>query len=189
MPFEIIHFRESEKILKRKHLVKDVQVTLQYVDDALYGMLYRGEILRQALQEMGWREKDTLNILDGRRYTYKGFKKDVAIEGSFAAYEFILEGLLRLQIGFDKKKIEMGILMLTSHRSEKSSYGTSADLAKAEVEMLFPTISVPVSIALFDLGKPIDLEEEGGDEIHGSVPVPKDDQWSDQQAEAQSNGT
>jgi hypothetical protein len=63
-----------------------------------------------------------------------------------------LEGLFRLQIGFDKGVIETGILMLTSQRSEKSSYGNSRDLAEAEVEMLYPTISMPVSIALFDLG-------------------------------------
>jgi hypothetical protein len=45
----------------------------------------------------------------------------VAIEGNFASYEYILEGLFRLQIGFDKGRVETGILMLTSERSEKSS--------------------------------------------------------------------
>jgi len=35
MPFEVIHFRESEKILKEKRLVKDVKETLEYIDDAL----------------------------------------------------------------------------------------------------------------------------------------------------------
>ena len=50
-----------------------------------------------------------LSILDGRRYQYKGFKKGVAIEGNFASYEYILEGLFRLQIGFDKGRIETGI--------------------------------------------------------------------------------
>jgi hypothetical protein len=104
MPFEIIHFRDAGKILSKKHMERDVKATLEYVSDALYGSLYRGELLRQALDEMGWRFDGTLNILDGRRYTYKGFKKGVAIEGNFAAYEFILEGLLRLQIGFDKGK-------------------------------------------------------------------------------------
>jgi hypothetical protein len=56
--------------------------------------------------------------------------------------------------------------MLTSARSEKSSLGTSRDLAVAEVEAFYPTISLPVAIALFDLGPPIisDGEEgEGGD--------------------------
>jgi len=55
--------------------------------------------------------------------------------------------------------------MLTAARSEKSSYGTSKELAEAEVEMLYPTISMPVSIALFDLGPPIisDGTENGGD--------------------------
>jgi hypothetical protein len=108
---------------------------------------------------MDWRENGTLNILDGRRYQYKGFKRGVAIEGSFAAYEFILEGLFRLQVGFDKGMIETGVLMLTAQRSEKSSYGTSRELAENEIEQLYPTISMPVSIALFDLGSS-ELPEE-----------------------------
>jgi hypothetical protein len=37
--------------------------------------LFTGELLRQALDEMGWRENGSLSILDGRRYQYKGFKK------------------------------------------------------------------------------------------------------------------
>ena len=162
MPFEIFHVRGSDKILKDKNLDKDVQATLEYVDDALYGSLYRGELLRLALDEMGWAK---FNILDGRRYQYKGFKKGVAIEGSFSTYEYILEGSFRLQVGFDRGLIETGILMLTSLRSEKSSLGTSRDLAEAEVEMLYPTISMPVSIALFDLGEAIisNGTEEGGD--------------------------
>jgi hypothetical protein len=127
--------------------------------------IFRRELLRQSLEEMDWRGNGTLNILDGRRYPYKGFKKGVAIEGNFSAYEYILEGLFRLQVGFDKGLVETGILMLTSMRSEKSSYGTSRDLAIAEVEMLYPTISMPVSIALFDLGHPIisNGTENGGD--------------------------
>jgi len=163
---EIIHFRGSDKIIKKNHLEKDIKATLEYIEDVLFGTLHRGELLRQALDEMGWRENGTLNILEGRRYTYKGFKKGVAIEGSFSAYEFILEGMLRLQVGFDKGKIDAGVLLLTSQRSEKSSYGTSADLAKAEMEMLYPTINVPVMIALFDLGRPTIPDEEGG-EVNG----------------------
>jgi hypothetical protein len=122
---------------------------------------------------MGWRENGSLNILGGRRYQYKGCKKGVALEGSFASFEYLLTGLARLQVGFDKKQIDAGILMLTSARSEKSSLGTSRDLAVAEVEAFYPTISLPVAIALFDLGAPVisDGEEEGGDENGISVPA------------------
>ena len=140
-----------------------VHSTLEYIDDALYGSLYRGELLRQALSDSGWRENGSLNFLEGRRYQYKGFRKGIALEGNFASYEYILEGLFRLQVGFDKKMIETGILMLTSQRSEKSSYGTSRELADAEVEMLYPTIRMPVSIVLFDLGDPDLPDDEGGD--------------------------
>jgi hypothetical protein len=173
MPFEMIHFRDSDKIIRKKKLDRDVKATLEYVYDALQGSLYRGELLRQALDEMGWRENGSLNILDGRRYQYKGFKKGVALEGSFSSFEYLLTGLARLQVGFDKKLIEVGILMLTSARSEKSALGTSRDLAISEIDQLYPTISMPVSIALFDLGVPVisNGEEEGGDENGVSVPT------------------
>ena len=160
---EIIHFRGSYQILKEKNMEKDVIATLEYVQDVLQGSLYRRELLNQALDEMGWRENGTLNILEGRRYMYKGFKKDIAIEGNFSAYEYILEGLLRLQIGYANGKIETGILMLTSQRSEKSSLGSSKDLAQAEIEMLYPTINLPVTIALFDLGPPLISNDEEGE--------------------------
>jgi hypothetical protein len=173
MPFEMIHFRDSDKIIRKKKLDRDVKATLEYVYDALQGSLYRGELLRQALDEMGWRENGSLNILDGRRYQYKGFKKGIALEGSFSSFEYLLTGLARLQVGFDKKLIETGILMLTAARSEKSSLGTSRDLAVAEVEALYPTFSMPVAIALFNLGVPVisNGEGEGGNDNGISVPT------------------
>ncbi len=164
MPFELIHFRDSEKILKEKHLIKDVQATLEYLDDALYGTLYRRELFRQALDEMEWRHNgEMLNFLDGRGYQFKGFKKGVAIEGNFSAYEFILEGLVRLQIAFDKKKIDSGILLLTSARSERTPYGSTRKMLEEDIQNLYPTISLPVSLGLFDLGKPT-IPDENGDQ-------------------------
>ena len=171
MPFELIHFRDSDKIIRKKKLDRDLKATLDYVDDVLAGTIQRGELLRQALDEMGWRENGSLNILDGRRYQFKGFKKKIALEGSFSSFEYLLTGLARLQVGFDKKLIDAGILMLTAARSEKSSLGTSRDLAVAEVEALYPTFSMPVAIALFDLGAPVisNGEAEGGEENGISV--------------------
>jgi len=174
MSFEIMHFRGSDKILKGKNMVKDVKITLEYIDDVLAGSLYKRELFRQALDEMDWRKNGSLNILDGRRYQYKGLKKKVAIEGNFSAYEYILEGLLRLQIGFDKEMIDTGILLLTSKRillltskrSEKSPLGNSKDLAKSEVEQLYPTIKLPVSIVLYDLEEaPVHFQEELKEEV------------------------
>ena len=55
MPVEILHFRDAYKILKKKRMVNHVQSTLEYVADTLYGSLYRGPLLRMALDEMGWR--------------------------------------------------------------------------------------------------------------------------------------
>ena len=153
MSFELLHFRESDKILKKKKMDKQVQATLEYIDDALYGTLHRGELLRQALEEMDWR-KEPLNILDGRRYFYKGLRNGIALDGSLNTYEFILEGLLRLQVGFDKKRIDAGILMLNGQRSEKTPYGSTKELVETEIQLLQPTINLPVAIVLFDLGKP-----------------------------------
>ena len=153
MSFELLHFRDADKILKKKKLTQSVISTMQYLSDALHGTLFRGELLRQALTEMDWRH-EPLNILDGRRYQYKGLRQGVAIDGSFSSYEYIQDALLRLQVGFDKQRVEVGIVLLTSQRSEKSPLGSTKDLVEQEIKDLFPTISLPVCIALFDLGGP-----------------------------------
>jgi len=51
------------------------------------------------------------------------------------------------------KKIDMGIVLVTAQRSEKSPLGSTKHLVEQEIELLHPTISLPVTIALFDLGK------------------------------------
>jgi hypothetical protein len=160
MSFEIMHFRQADKIIKEKKMKKEVQLTLEYLDNVLYGTVHRGELMRQALDELDWRMNGDLNILEGRRYYYKGYKKGIAIEGNFSSYEFIQDGLLRLQIGKDKGKIDVGILLLTSHRSDKSPYGSTKQLVEKEIQHLYPTISLPVTIVLFDLGIPYGMREE-----------------------------
>lgn len=173
MNVEFVYFRDADKIIRRKKLIQDVKTTMDYVADVLTGTIQRGELLRQALEETGWRAEGVpLTILEGRRYAYRGMKNGIAIDGNFASFEYLLTGLARLQVGFDNGKIDCGILMLTAERSDKSKLGTSRDLAIAEVEQLSKTISVPVAIALFDLGPPIisDGTEEGGDGNGISVP-------------------
>lgn len=161
MPFEIIHFRRADEILRSKDLDEDVNSTMEYLNDALYGTLHRGELTRQALEEMDWRQKGNLNVLEGRRYYYKGYKRGVAIDGSLSSYEYILDGLLRLQVGYDKGRIDMGILILNAKRSEKSPYGSTRELVEQEIAHLYPTISLPVTIVLFDLGRPDYGVEDG----------------------------
>ncbi len=179
--FEILHFRESEKILLDKNLMNDVQATMQYVDDVLAGSLYKRELLRMALAEMDWTiDSDAMRIIENRRYAYKGFKRGVAIDGNISAYEYILEGLVRLQIGYDKQHIDAGILLVNSKRSDKSPFGTTAELVKMEIETLYPTIHLPVSVCLFNTGEPVIFDEEGG--MHGSLSVPKDDNWAAEKA-------
>ena len=172
--FKLLHFRGSDKILKKKKMVKDVETTLAYIDDVLSGALYKRELFRQALDEMGWISNNgVMNILEGRRYRYKGYKNSVAIEGNFSAYECILEGLFRLQLGYSKGMIETGVLILTAKRSEKSPYGSTENMVREEIAMLEPTISLPVSIALFDLEEPVITDGEGG--VDNGVSVQEDD--------------
>jgi hypothetical protein len=157
MSYKILHFRHSEKILKDKKMTREVKDLMEYVHDCLYGTCHKSELLRQALTEMNWRQNGDLNVLDGRRYFYKGFRNRIAIDGSFSSYEYIQDALLRLQVGFDKGKIDMGIVMITAQRSENSRLGSTEALVGQEIEMLHPTISLPVMIVLFDLGRPGEL--------------------------------
>ena len=160
--FEILHFRGSEKILSNKNLLDDVHVTMEYIDDVLAGSFYKRELLRMALEEMDWTLKsDFMRIIEGRRYMYKGVKRKIAIDGNISAYEYILEGLVRLQIGFDKQKIDAGILLVNSKRSQKSPLGTTAEIVKMEIETLYPTIHLPVAVCLISTGEPVLYDEEG----------------------------
>ncbi len=159
MDYEIIHFRDAKLILEDKDMLNDLNNTCEYIHDALAGFSYTREILRSALEDMNWREDTTtLNILEGRRYRYKGIKGEIAMDGNFSSYEYLHTGLFRLQVGYDKGNILSGILLLPSTRSEKSPYGNTLDMLKIEMEMLYPTISLPVSICLFDLGDPYGQE-------------------------------
>ena len=159
MPFDILHFRGSEQILRDKNLEQEFLATLQYLDDVLYGSLYRRELLREALADMGWRQNGSLNFLEGRRYQFKGYRQGIAIEANLSFYEFILEGLFRLQVAYDKGLIEAGILLLTAKRSDKSPYGSSLNLVKEDMALLYPSISLPVCVVLFDLGQPFLMAE------------------------------
>jgi hypothetical protein len=158
--FEILHFRGADKIIKEKKMGNGIKQLMEYLQDCLYGTRHKGELMRQALKEMDWRQEGDLNILEGRRYFFKGFKNRVALDGSFSSYEYIQNALLKLQVGFDKKKIDMGVVMVTSQRSEKSKLGSTKSLVAQEIEMLHPTINLPVTIVLFDLGKPGEIYEE-----------------------------
>lgn len=170
MPWDILHFRKSEKIIKEKGLTKDLAATLDHIDKYLYDRRqFRGP-LRRALADKGWREDmDTLSFIDGRRYRYKGFRDGVAIESDLSSYEGILCGIFRLQVGYDRGFIETGILLVNGQRGENSRLGTSYDLAKQEVEDLYPTISMPVAVVLFDLGIPPILEDDESEVIEGAT--------------------
>jgi len=151
MSFEILHYRDSDAILKQKKMMQDVMKTLEYLDTVLFEAPNKGELLKQALKDMGWREDGTSNILENRRYQHRGYKNRIAIEGYIGTFEN-LEGIFRLQVAFDKHKIDTGILLMNSARSFESPFGSSRDLVEWEISQLEPTVFMPISVALFDLG-------------------------------------
>jgi len=158
--FEIINFRGADKIIKEKKMTNIVRALMEYLDDCLYGTRHKGELMRQALKEMDWRNNGDVKIFSERRYAYHGLRNRVAIDGSFSSYEAIQGALFRLQLGYDHKKIDVGIVMIPSQRSEKSKLGSTKDLVTKEMELLSPTISIPAMVVLFDLGKPGEIYEE-----------------------------
>jgi hypothetical protein len=170
MSYEILHFNNADKVIKEKKMANGVKQLMEYLHDCLFGTRHKDEIMRQALKEMDWRQNGDTKILEGRRYAYKGFKNRIAIDGSFSSYEYIQDALLKLQIGYDKKKIDMGIVMVTAQRSEKSKLGTTKQLVAKEIEMLRPTINLPVTIVLFDLGRPGELYEEKKQQKEEALP-------------------
>ena len=88
---EIIHFRGSEKIMKKKKLEKDVATTLQYLEEMLRGTLYKRELTLLALNDCDWREGD-LTILDGRGYpgTFVGYYLQKVIYYDFPIWVFAI---------------------------------------------------------------------------------------------------
>ena len=180
MSYQIVYFHEAEKIIKASRMTKIVNQTFKGIEQDLVGSSFPGTTLKNTLTDCDWRENlDSLKIIDGRRYQYKGFRKRVAIEANLSFYEFLWEGLLRLQIGFDKGLIDAGILILNGNRSEKSPLGESLDLVKSEIEELYPTISLPVVVALFDVGVP----DYADDNIDALSVVELDDQNDNQPVE------
>jgi len=153
MSYKTVYFHDAEKIIKSNRMTKIIRQTFEGIEQDLIGSSFPGTTLKTTLTDCDWRENpDGLKIIEGRRYQYKGYRKRIAIEASLGAYEFILDGLFRLQIGFDKGLIDVGILILNGTRSDKSPLGESLDLVKSEVDELYPTISLPVVVALFDVG-------------------------------------
>lgn len=170
MPFEILHFRDSARVIHDRGMTSEITETLQYIENVLFRSFYRGNFLKTALEDMGWRENGLLRILDGRRYEFKGFRNRIAIEANLYVYEYLWDGLFRLQLGYDHGSLDCGLLLLSSQRSERSPLGTSQEIVTREIEALYPTISLPVSIVLFDLGTPRHTDEA---ELAAPLPQPQ----------------
>ena len=179
MSYELLHFRDSKMVIEEKGMTNIVKDTLGYVDDWLPESPYKGRRLKSSLEDCGWRDSGNLPIIEGRRYQYKGCLQRIAIEANFHAYEYILEGLVRLQLGYDLGKIDVGLLLLTGERSAKSPFGSTRELVIREVESLYPTISMPVAVAIFNIEASAAnsmLPCEPVVEVHGHGVVPSSSQ-------------
>jgi hypothetical protein len=181
MPFEIKYFRNMDRIIADKNMANTVTETLSYVDLVLYGNFFRGSNLRTALEEMGWRDNEELTIIPGRRYQFKGLINSIAIEASLYSYEGLWNALFRLQVGFDKGLIEGGLVIVNGERSAKSPIGSSWELAQREVDLLHPTVNLPVALAVFDFGVPTPIADDE------QIVIPKDDDFDDVIDEASIN--
>jgi hypothetical protein len=151
MSFKIYHFSDSDNVLDNKGMLEDLYQVVEYLDSVLTGAEQYGSLLKQGLSEEGWRAEGVLGILPDRKYQYKGFKQGIAIEGNMSAYEYILEGLFRLQIGYSLGRIDAGVLFLNTIRGDKTPYGSTEELLSNEMELLESIITLPVSVVLFDL--------------------------------------
>ena len=86
MPFELLHFRDSDKILKKKRMEKDIQATLEYIDLALSGFLYKRELLRQVLDEMGWKAEECVAFEDSENGCLSARRADLPVIITVNAY-------------------------------------------------------------------------------------------------------
>ena len=59
MCHEMLHFRDSFAILKKKKMMDDITETLEYLDTALWEAPNKGELLKEVLKEKGWRRRHT----------------------------------------------------------------------------------------------------------------------------------
>lgn len=149
MSYEMVYFNTIQEIFQERGMESVVQQSLDYIDIVIYEGYLRGYFLKNALEDLGWRDTQDLIIIPGRRYRYKGLLNGIAIEASLYCYEGLWEALFRLQLGYDKGQILGGIVVLTGERSPKSPMGNTLELVQEEMAFLYPTINLPVSVAVF----------------------------------------
>ena len=154
MMYHLFHFREAHKVFEQKAMASDVTMTVNHVLNSLNGAFRRNDLLRAALDEMGWYKGPVWNIIAGRRYRFLGYKHGVAIEAGLDTYDYIVEGLMTLQLGYDKGQIDAGILMLSTQGSRICRDTDMNDLIVKDMGAMEPILSMPVSICLYDLNDP-----------------------------------
>ena len=54
MAYEVVHFLDSDEILKGKEMKKEIKQLLDHVDQMLHGSFATSKQLKEALKERGW---------------------------------------------------------------------------------------------------------------------------------------
>ena len=150
MDFKLYHFHGSDKIFKNRAMISDVAMTVEHVFNVLKGNLFPDNLLRIALDEMGWHKGSTWNIVAGHHYQFEGFKNGVGLEECLGACGCIVEGLVNLQVAYDKGQIDGGLLLLSVSGIPECNGDDAETILIRDVNSLGPTISLPVSVCLYD---------------------------------------
>ena len=155
MPYQLYHFNGSKEFIKSNSMVSDLAMTAQHVLNTISGAFLREQLLRIALDEMGWTQGDTWNIVAGKKCRYLGCKRGVGLEANLGIYDYIVEGAMRLQVGYDKGQIDAGILLLTNQGMPKCMEEDIYPQLEKDMNALAPTISLPLCICLYDFSNQV----------------------------------
>jgi len=94
MPFELLHFRGAEKILKRKTWIRWLRLLANRSKRFSMGLYAKGDCFAKPWMNLtGDKIQRKLKILPGRQYAFKGWRNGIAIDGNFASYEAIWDSL------------------------------------------------------------------------------------------------
>jgi len=96
-----LYFNDVEEVVESRCLRKLIDDTCLWIERDLPGSGFPNTALKSILEDCGWRDNpESLKIIDGRRYQYKGYLKRIAVEANLVYYEYLWEGLFRLLVRY-----------------------------------------------------------------------------------------
>ena len=142
-------FGNVQETLKAKKLDSNLESLLEELHEGWLQGQGGTEFQKKILQKHGWQTEKPVGI-PGRRYAYDGFRNGVAIEIEWSQVERVLSDLLKLQYGFIKGDLELGIIITIGDRSKQSPIDEAESGGEKEVEeMTKEIISIPILLVVF----------------------------------------